>query len=97
MALRLQVMYLWLRFSSEAARLLIREQGLDGPERLLLFIEKKVDDIYNVVRKPGGKDANGMPDREQYILVIGQENLKPVDFLFHYWCRCTFDWEATRV
>ena len=29
-----QDMYIWLRFSPKAARLLIREQGLDSPERL---------------------------------------------------------------
>ena len=57
-------MYLWLRFSSEAARLLVREQGLDSPEMLRVITDKNVNDICNVMRKPGSKNANGMPDRE---------------------------------
>ena len=32
MASWLQDMYLWLEFSPEAAKLLIREQGLDSPD-----------------------------------------------------------------
>ena len=66
----LQDMYLWLRFSSEAARLLIREQGPDSPERLRVIKDKNVDDIYNVMRKPDGKKANGTPNRGQQVSVI---------------------------
>ena len=52
-------MYVWLGFSPKAAKLLVREQGLDNPERLRVLTDKNVDDICNVVRKPGGKNANG--------------------------------------
>ena len=58
MASWLQEMYLWLGFSPEAARLLVREQGLDSPERLRVLTNKNVNDICNVVRKPGSKNAN---------------------------------------
>ena len=68
-------MYLWLRFSPEAARLLIRVQGLDSPERLRVFTDKNVDDICNVVRKPGGKNDDGTPNREQQVSVIPPKNL----------------------
>ena len=65
-------------FSPEAARLLVREQGLDSIERLRVLIEKNVHDICNVERKPGGKNVNGMPDKGQQVSVIAQENLKLV-------------------
>ena len=51
MALWLQDMYLWLGFSSDAVRLLIREQGLHSPERLRVLTDKNVNDICNVMRK----------------------------------------------
>ena len=85
MALRLQDMYLRFRFSPEAALLLIREQGLDSPERLIIITDKNVNDIHNDVRKPGGKNADGMPNRGQHVLVISQEYLKLAIFLFHHW------------
>ena len=58
-----------LGFSPKAAKLLIRKQGLDSPERLRVPIKKNVNDIYNVVRKPGGKNTNGTPDRRQQVSV----------------------------
>ena len=74
MALWLQDMYLQLEFSSEVAKLLIREQGLDSSERLRVLIDKNVDDISNVTRKPGSKNANGLPNRGQQVSNIAQEN-----------------------
>ena len=85
-------MYTWLGFSPEAAKLLIREQGLDNPDRLRVLTDKNGDNICNVVRKPGSKNANGM-HRGQQVPVIAQENLKVAVFLFHHRWRCTFDWE----
>ena len=90
-------MYLWLRFSSKAAKLLVREQGLDSPKRHRVFTDKNVNEICNVMKKPDGKNANGMPDRGQQVSVIAQENLKLAVFLFHHWWRFTFDWEVTGV
>ena len=58
MALWLQDMYIWLGFSPEAAKLIARVQGLDGPKRPQLLIDENVDDICNAVRKSGGKNAN---------------------------------------
>ena len=97
MVLWLKDMYLQLRFSPEAARLLIREQRLDHPERLRVLTDKNAHDICSVMRKPGGKNANGTPHRRQQVLAIAQENLKLVIFLFHHRWRCTFDWEFTGV
>ena len=97
MASNLQNMYIRLGFSPEAAKLLIREQGLDNPDRLRVLTDKNVDDICNVMRKPGGKNANGTPDRGQQVSVIAQENLKLAAFLFHHWWRCTLDWEIMGV
>ena len=65
-----------LRFSPEAVRLLIREQGLDIPERLRVLTNKNVNDICNFVRKLGGKNSNGTRNRRQQVSVIAQENLK---------------------
>ena len=56
-------MYIWLGFSPEAAKLLIRDQGLDNPDRLRVLTGKNVDDICNVMRKPGGKNADRTPNR----------------------------------
>ena len=75
MALKLQDMYIQLEFSPEAATLLIREQGLESPDWLRVFTDKNVNDIWNVMRKPGVKNANEMPDRGQQVSVIVQESL----------------------
>ena len=58
MALRLQDVYIWVGFSPEAAKLLIRKQGLNSSERLRVLTNKNVDDIGNVLRKSGGKISN---------------------------------------
>ena len=92
-----QNMYVWLGFSLKAARLLVREQGLDNPHRLRVFTNKNDDDICNVVRKPGGKNADGTPNRGWQVSVIAQENLKLAALLFHHRWRCTFDWEIMGV
>ena len=44
-------------------RLLIREQVLDISKRLRALTDKNVNDICNVVRKPGGKNTDKMPER----------------------------------
>ena len=97
MTSKLHNMYIWLGFSPEAAKLLVREQGLDSPDRLRVLTDKNVDDICNVVRTPGSKNADGTLDRGQQVSVIAQENLKLAAFLFHHWWRCTLDWEITGV
>ena len=56
-----------------------------------------VDDICNVVRTPGGKNANGMSNRVQQVSVIAQKNLKLAIFLLHHRWRCTLDWQITGV
>ena len=58
----LQDMYLQLGFSHEAARMLVREQGLDSPYTLRVLTDKNVGNFCSVVRKQGGKNAGGMPD-----------------------------------
>ena len=65
MTLWLQDMYILLGFSPKAAKLLIRQQGLNSPDRLRVLTDKNVDDICNVMRMPGCKNANGMLDRGQ--------------------------------
>ena len=65
--------------------MLVREQGLNSPDRLRVLTDKNVDDICNVVRKPGSKNADGTPDRGQQVSVIAQENLKLAAFLFLHW------------
>ena len=55
--------YMLAAQSPEGVRLLVREQGVDSPERLRVLTDKNVDEICNVVRKPCGKNANRAPDR----------------------------------
>ena len=55
MALWLKDMYIQLGFTPKAAKLLLREQGLDSPERLRV-LTKNVDDICNVMINPGCKN-----------------------------------------
>ena len=86
---------IWLGFNPEAAKLFIREQGLDSPKRVRVLLDKNVVDICNVMRKPGSKNADGMPIRRQQVSVIAQENLKLAVFLFHHRWRCNLDWEVT--
>ena len=63
-------MYTQLGFSPKIAKLLIREQGLDSPDRLRVLTDKNVDDTNNVMREPGSKNVNGMPNREQQVSVM---------------------------
>ena len=97
MALWLQDMYLQLKFSPKAARLHIREQGLDSPESFRVLTEKNVNDICNVMRKPSDKNADRTPNIGQQVSVMVQENLKLVIFLLHHWWRCTFYQEVMRI
>ena len=90
-------MYIWLGFSPKAAKLLIREQGLDSPERLRVLTDKNVDYICYVMRKLGSKNADEMPNIGQKVSFITQENLKLTAFLFHHRWRCTLDWETMGV
>ena len=96
MAPWLQDMYLLLRFSPETTRLFIREQQLGSSEWHKVLTDKNVDDICNIMRKPGSNNA-GMSDRVQQVSVIAQENLKLAVSLFHYWWRCIFDWKVTEA
>ena len=77
-------MYIWLGFSPKAAKLLIREQGLDSPEILRVLVDKNVNDNCNFMRKPGNKNANVMPDKGQQVSVIAQESMKLAIILFHH-------------
>ena len=70
MATKLQNMYIQFGYSPKEAKLLIREQGLNNPDRLRVLINNNVKDIYNVMRNPGRKNADGTPNREQHVSVI---------------------------
>ena len=97
MTLWLHDMYMQLGFSPKAARLLVREQEIDSPDKLRVLTEKDADDICNVIRKPGGKNADRLPNRGQQVSVIAQANLKLAAFLFPHKCRCIFHQEVTGV
>ena len=56
-----------------------------------------VNNICNIVQKPGGKNANWIPNRGQQVSVIAHKNLKLAVFLFHHRWRLTLDWEITGV
>ena len=58
-------MYLQFEFGLNAGWLLIKEQVLDSLDRMQVLTNKNVDDICNVMRKPGSQNANQMPDRGQ--------------------------------
>ena len=47
------VMHIPLQFIPKAAKLFIREQGLDKPERLGVLTKNNINNICNVVKKPG--------------------------------------------
>ena len=49
--------YLWPGFGSKAAKLHVSKQGIDSPERLRVLINKNVNYVSNVMRKPGSKNA----------------------------------------
>ena len=97
MALKLQNIYVQLGFSPEAAKLFIREQGLDNPNRLRVLTDKNVDDICNVIMKPGSKNVDETPNSGQQVSVIAQENLMLAAFLFHHQWRCPLDGEIMGV
>ena len=64
--------------------MLIRDHGLDSPERLRILTDKYVNDICNVMRKPGSKNADGTPNKEQQVPVIAQEKLMLAAFLLYH-------------
>ena len=97
MALWLQDMCLWHGFSPKASRLLIREHGLDSLDKLRVLMDKIVDGICNVVKKSGNKNAERMPNREQQVSVMVQENLKLAAFLFHHRWRYPLGWDVMGV
>ena len=90
-------MYIQLGLNPKVAKLIIREQGLNSPDRLRILTDKNNDGICNVVRKPDSKNIDQTPDRKQQISVIAQENPKLLGFLFYHRLRCTFDWEIMEV
>ena len=90
-------MFLQLRFWHHVTKLLVRIEGLVRQDRLHFHTDKNVDDVFNIIRKPGDKNTDVMLNRGQQDAVIAQKNLKLASFLFHHRCRCTFDWEVTRV
>ena len=61
MALKLQNMYIRLGFSPEAAKLLVREQGLVNPDGLRVLTNKNVDDICDVMRIQEARIPMGLP------------------------------------
>ena len=77
MALWLQDMYILLGFSHKAAKLLIREQGVDRTERPRVLTNKNIDDICKFMRMPGGKNADGKPDRGQQISFTAHKYMTP--------------------
>ena len=77
--------------------MLVREQGLDSPERMRVLNDKNVDDICKVMRKPGFKNTDGMPNKEWQVSVTANKNLKLAAFLLHHRWRCTLDWEVMGV
>ena len=86
---------MWLGLSLKAARLHIKEQGLNSHERLRVLPDKNINDICNVMRKLGNKNVNRMPNRGQQVSIIAQENLKLAAFLFHHRWKCAFDSDNT--
>ena len=62
MAFLLPEMNLQLWLSPKAAQLLIREQGLDCSDQLHVLANKIVDDIFNIMRNFGNKNADEMLD-----------------------------------
>ena len=87
------VLAAWILFHSS----LITHQRTGSIHSNKALADKNINDICNVIRKPGRKKQNGMPDKGQQISVITQENLKLAAFSFHQIWRCTFDWEAMGV
>ena len=75
----------------------MKNQGLNSPERLNVHADKNIDDICNVMKKPGCKNANKMHNRGQQVSVKAKENLKLAIFLFHYRWRNTFVWKVMGV
>ena len=91
MASRIKDMFLQVGFSSETAQLPVKKKGLHSSDEMHVITHKIVDSICNVIRMPGSKNVNRLPDQEQQVSVIAQENLKQAVFLFNHRWRCTFD------
>ena len=77
--------------------MLIREKELESQRRFIVVSYKNVDDICNVMRKLGSKNANETSIRGQQVSVIAQESLTLAVFILHHWWQCTFDWEVMGV
>ena len=75
---------LWPHGSRICTYTWIQSQSRDSPDKLRLLTAKKVNDICNVMKKPGSKSAERMLDRGQLVSVIAQEKLKLDAYLFHH-------------
>ena len=80
----LQDMYIQLGFSPKAAKLFIKEQGLNSPKRLRVLTDKNVDAICNVMRKLGDRNAGRMAKRGQQVSIRAYANLMLATFLFQH-------------
>ena len=96
MASWLYDMFIWLGFNPKEAKLLIREQGLDSPKWLRVLMDKNIDEICNLMRKPYSKNVSGLPNMRQQVSVLAK-NSNPAAFLFHHRWRCISDREVARV
>ena len=84
MASLLQDMYIRQGFSPEAAKLLVREQRLDSPERLRVLTDKNVNNICNFFIKQRWQECQCDAQQGAASLRIAQESLKLAIFLFHH-------------
>ena len=58
----------WIQ--SQSSHVACQQEELDSPEMLRVLTDKNVDDICNVMKKPGGKNADGTSDRGQQVSVM---------------------------
>ena len=76
---------------------------LESSAIVLLAVEPKdvmnkiVDDICSIMRKPGNKNVDGTPNRGSQASVMAQENLRLADFLFYYSWRCIIEWKVMKM
>ena len=76
-------MKLWhFGFSPKATKILIQEQDFN-------LTGKNVDDIFNIIRKPGSKNPDETPNKEQLVSLV--KSLIPSAFIFHH------NWGSTLV
>ena len=79
----MRAMFERMGFTNAAASLLTDDQGIDTLIEVRNMEDANIENLFKVLRRPGGQNTSGNPDPGVKVSVRAEENLK----LAAYYCR----------